>query len=543
MGVFANIAGLFGRRNANRGAPSRESVEAQPRSVVTAAIPAEENNLSAFSNSNITYSSELNAVNYDSILRDKQRNINTLYQLADYYTDADPIVHGINKGVYVPFSGGDYYLTGENEKTIALFEEQYEKMRMREHIDEIFLQYYKYANVYVYIWNGNLMTLPPHKCRIGNTTLNGTPIVDLNVRDIVNEFRTRTYSVLESQGVKDDELETLLKGYPPEVAKAIRNGDDYAQLDPHNVFVMQGSKEGWMRYAIPWIASALPALARKELIGNYETALLNIGARAFVHAKYGDPKKDYDMLPDIAQLTQVRSTISSAMRGNPLAVTNHLVEAKVVQADLSDLYQWPMYEQVNADILSSGGIAGIIVNGVSQDGSTFASAQVSTQAAASRIEAARREFEELMYKVNVRLVEDIRLTHTNNLKDIPRFHFKPFDMSGRKALMEACEKLWGLGLVSTKTYLQSRGYNLANEKAQRETEAKDGTDDTMQPHATVASTGGTGASDSSNRTGKVGRPALTEEERTSDVEKSIRSKQAKDAADGDLSEAPTEETG
>jgi len=76
----------------------------------------------------------------------------------------------------------------------------------------------------------------------------------------------------------------------------------------------------------------------------------------------------------------------------------------VVQADLSSLYQWPLYEQVNADILAAGGVAEIIVNGASEDGSTFASAQVSMQAAASRIEAARHEFEDFMNKLNKRLV-------------------------------------------------------------------------------------------------------------------------------------------
>ena len=534
MGVIDNVRSLF-RRN-------RVTAEARPQSIpekknVVAALSTEdEKKLTSFSNSNITYASELSTVDYDDILRDKQRYIDTLYQLADYYTDADPIVHGIIKGVYVPFTCGDYYLEGPNDKTIALFEEQYEKMRLREHIEEIFLQRYKYNNVYVYIWNGNMMTLPPHKCKIGNVTMNGTPIVDFNVRDIQTEFRTRYYSLLEQSGVKDDELETVLKGYPPEVAKAIKSGADYAQLDPKNVFVLQGSKEGWLRYAVPWIASALPALARKELIGNYETALLNIGARAFVHATYGDPKEGYDMLPDIVQLSQVRNTFSNAMSGRPLAVTNHLAHATVVQADLSDLYQWPMYEQVNSDILSAGGIAGIIVNGVSQDGSTFASAQVSTQAAAARIEAARREFEELMYKVNIRLIEDIKLTHTNNLKDVPRFKFRPFDIMGQKALREACEKLWALGLVSTKTYMQQRGYSLTREKAQREAEASDGTDKTMTPRVTVA-TGTTSQEETvTDAPKKVGRPTMTDEERKSDVEKSIRSKQAKDAADGDLSE-------
>ena len=507
-----------------------QPVQVQPsepkKTVVGASDVKDEIKLTAFDNSNITYSSELSSVDYDSLLRNKEQNITTLYQLADYYTDADPIVRGIIKGVYVPFTSTDWYLTCDNEKTIELFEEQYRKMRLREHIDEIFLQYYKYNNVFVYVWDGNIMTLPPHKCRIGNIAINGTPSVDFDVQDIQNEFRQKTYSVLEQKGVKDNAVEDILKTYPPEVQKALREGAQYAQMDMNNMYVLQGSKEGWTRYAIPWISAALPALARKELIGKYETSLLNIGARPFVHVTYGDSTKGQDILPGMEELTQVRNLFSRAMSGSPLAVTNPLAKANVVQADLNSLYQWPMYDEVNNDILASGGISGIIVNGRSEDGSTFASAQVSTQSATSRIEAARKEFEEFMNRLNVRLVEDIRLIHTNNLKNIPQFHFVPFDANGQKALREACMDLWSKGVVSTRTMLEAHGYSLTKEKSRREQEASDGTNEVLTNREQQAA--------KTEGTGKVGRPQLDSDERNSDPENAIRSKQAKDAADGDL---------
>lgn len=523
-------------RNLFRPRPSTlvGEVSTPKRTNIVGANPQQgDKSLTAFENSNITYRSALADVDYDGILRDKQGNINTLYQLVDYYTDADPIVRGIIKGVYVPFSNGEWFLTSQSDKTIDIFEEQYKKMRLREKIEEIFLQYWKYNNVYVYIWKGNMMTLAPHKCRISSIAIDGTPIVDYDVQSISNEFRQRTYSVLEAKGVKDDTVEDILKGYPPEIAKAIKAGDQYATLSPENVFVLQGSKEGWMRYAVPWIAAALPALAKKELIDGYESSLLNLGTRSFVHVAYGDEKKGYDMLPNLEELTAVRTIFSSAMSGNPLAVTNQLAKPKIIQADLSDLYQWPMYEQVNADIMAAGGIAGIIVNGLSQDGSTFASAQVSMYAATARIEAARHEVEEFMNKVNQRLVEDIRLIHTNNLKSIPEFHFKPFDMSGHKALREACQTLWTNGIVSTKTMLEANGYSLSKEKAQRETEASDGTDTTMVMRQ-MQQAAQTSAEPVTEEPNTGGRPKKSNEERQSDPENSIRSKQVKETREGDM---------
>lgn len=523
-----SIAGLFSRSKKQTTIASQPEESNIKQNIFAAGVDIEGESLRAYDNSNITYRSELSDTDIDGILRDKQANINTIYMLSDYYTDADPIVHGINKHVYLPFSTGGYFLSCDNQKTIDIFMEYYQKIRLAELIDDAFLQYYKYGNVYVYIWNGVPITLPPHKCVIANIALNGTPVVDYNVKDISNEFRQRTYSLREQSGVKDNTIEDILKGYPPEIAKAIRERKEYARLDPHNTFVIQGPKEGWQRYSIPWITSALFSLMKKELINNYETSLLNLGRRAFVHVWYGDKNKGQDMLPDLEALKVVRSIFSSAMKGQPLAVTNQLAGAEVIQADLSDLYQFPLYSQVNNDILAAGGIAGIIVNGNSEEGSTFASAQVSMQAAASRIETARREFEDFMCKLNQRLVEDIKLTRTNNLKNVPEFHFEPLSLSGKKELREACEKLWGEGVVSTQTLMKAYGYSMKKEFELRKQEIKDGIDDTMTPRNE--------RSNKSSEEQDVGRPEMTDEERNSDPDNSQRSKQAKDAADGELTE-------
>ena len=102
--------------------PSTSGGQKDDRIIAVGAKEDDGETLRAFDNSTITYSSELSSVDYDGILRNKQQNINTLYQLADYYTDADPIVRGIIKGVYVPFASDKWYLTGKNEKTIEIFE-------------------------------------------------------------------------------------------------------------------------------------------------------------------------------------------------------------------------------------------------------------------------------------------------------------------------------------------------------------------------------------------------------------------------------------
>ncbi len=497
---------------------------------------ANDETIQSFENSNITFSGELLGYDYSAILRNKQDNIVTLYQLADYYADADPIIRGIIEHVYVPYSTcSDWYLTGSKEKTYNLFEEQYKRMRLREKLTGIFKELWKYSNVCCYLHEGDLITLPVHKWKIGNVTFNGTPIVEYDVQSIINQMKMKGYTIREDY-LKDGDQKTVLKGYPEEIQKAVISGEQYAQLNPENTFVLQLPKEGWMRYAVPFIAACLPALAKKELISAYETSILNIGKRSFVHVKYGESGKTQDILPDERQLTQVRRLFQQGMSGFPLVVTNHLASAQLIQADLDDLFQWDKYKDVNNDILSAGGVSGIIVSGISEDGSTFASAQVSMQTAETRINAARDEFCEMMTKINERLTEFIPGTY--NLKEIPEFRFQPLTMEGKKAMREKCIDLWTKGVVSTKTMMKTQGYSYESEVAQREKEASDGTDKALSPRDAKAS------SPKSNNTNnaKQGRPTKEDDERQSDPAKSESGRQPKPSSP-EGSEKQSEDTG
>ena len=473
--------------------------------------------IQSFSNANITFAGELAGYDYGSILRNKQDNIQSLYQLADYYSDADPIIRGIIKHVYVPFSTcSPWYLTGAKKKTYALYEEQYKRMRLREKLEGIMLEIWKYSNVCVYLLNGNIITLPVNKWRIGNVALNGQPIVDFDCQSILNEWREKSYSVKENW-IKDNNLETYFKGYPEEVREALNKGSQYAQLNPDYTFVFQTAKEGWHRYAIPFIASCLSPLAKKELISKYEDATLNLAIRSFVHVRYGDEKQNADILPDEVELKQVRKLFQQGMSGFPLVTTNYLAKAEVVQPDMNDLFQWDKYKQVNNDILSAGGVSGVIVSGVSEDGSTFASAQVSMETVEARINAVRDEFCEMMTQINARLTEFMNGVY--NLKDIPEFHFAPLSMEGKKALREKCSELWMSGVVSTQTMMETNGYSIDRERERRDQELKDGTDKTFAPRMAKAASG--------NEEQNQGRPELDNTERTSDPDAAQRGKQPK----------------
>lgn len=515
----------FIRRNNN--APPVAPPE-QPSQTKYAVGAKGDNVTITFNNRNITFTGDLTDFDYNAILRDKQTNIYKLFQLSDYFVDADPIYRGIIKEVYSPFSMADKYrLIGANEKVKQKYIDYYERIHLEDVMRSIFYQYWKYGNVYIYLKDdGTLETLPVHLVRISNVMVNGEPVIEFNCQSILTDF-VRQAGSIERNYLEDQELEIRLRGFPREVADGVRNGVQWVQLNPANTFVLQDVKEDWLRYAIPMVAACLRAFAKKALISNWEDALLNLGARSFVHVTYGDPA--HKVLPTIEALSAVQSLFRQAMTGSALAVTNNWCEASVVQPKTDDVFEYDKYKAVNADILSAGGISGVIVSGRAEDGSTFASAQVSMQTAAIRIKQAKDNFCELMNKVNMRLNgSNMYLPHSAN-ENVPRFTFPPVDLTGSKAFQDACMKLWEKGMLSNETLLQTYGYDMGQEVERRKVEDAKGIPDTLTPPKTTYTTndGSTTSNNSSDDTVTVGRPTLDDSERNSDPSKSITGRQPK----------------
>lgn len=168
---------------------------------------------------------------------------------------------------------------------------------------------------------------------------------------------------------------------------------------------------------------------------------------------------------------------------------------------------------MNSEILSAGGISGIIVSGRAEDGSTFASAQVSINTADKRIEIARKNFCELMNKIN-RRVNGIATTRSASEK-VPQFTLVPIDLSGNSKFQKACMELWNAGCMSTETLLQTYGFDFKQEVSRKEAETKNGSAELMRKDATKSS------DDASEKEKQRGRPTLTDEERESDPAKSV----------------------
>ena len=85
----------------------RDEPQPTPPKEVTVGARDDGQSKMTYNDKSITFTGDLASYDYDSILRDKQRYVNSLYELSDYFVDADPIYRGIIKGVYTPFALAD----------------------------------------------------------------------------------------------------------------------------------------------------------------------------------------------------------------------------------------------------------------------------------------------------------------------------------------------------------------------------------------------------------------------------------------------------
>lgn len=54
----------------------------------------------------------------------------------------------------------------------------------------IFLQYFKYGNVFIYLLeDGSIITLPVHLIRVANVMIGGEPVLEFNCKSVRDDMR------------------------------------------------------------------------------------------------------------------------------------------------------------------------------------------------------------------------------------------------------------------------------------------------------------------------------------------------------------------
>ncbi len=122
-----------------------------------------------------------------------------------------------------------------------------------------------------------------------------------------------------------------------------------------------------------------------------------------------------------------------------------------------------------------------------------------------------------MNKINLRLNGTGRKGVTHSRPDnVPLFTFPPVDLAGSQKFQEVCRQLWEKGVVSTKTMLQTHGYDMEQEEERKKS------DPPRQNEVKVST-----PEPSDSGQAKRGRPTMDDTERSSDPAKAATGKQPK----------------
>lgn len=469
----------------------------------------------SFNDKSITFNGSLINYDYYTILRDKQNNINKLYELADFFVDAEELIGGALHQVYIPFSMTDgWRLTGSDERTKQKYYDWFERIHLNEKLESWFYQYYLFANVYFSLMeDSDIVTLPPHLCRISNVLVNGNPLIEFNARSVKQDFKKQGQKALK-KFLDDDDLDIRIAGYPKEVSEALRSNKEFVQLDPKTTFVLQASKPEWQRYAIPMIARCLLPLGQKALITEYIDALMTLAAASFVHGAVSSPEGS-QIVVDTPILQSVLNVTKSAMAaGNGVAITNSGVKYSVIQPDLDKVFEQDPYSMVNENILGGLGINNSVTAGT-DSAVSFGASQISTKIISLRITAARQAMCKLMNRI-IRAVNGspYGLPRSNDSR-LPEFTMPTSDLTQVAAFQSECMKLWESGVLSTRTLLENYHIDIETEFERKKKEIADGKTEVFVAPGKSTSNDSDNSNDNDGNV-TIGRPKLDDSERNSD---------------------------
>lgn len=481
-----------------------------------------------FADKEITFTGDLQNYDYSRILKQKQSSIYDIYQLSDYFLDAEELYGSAIKMVYVPFSLTDgWFLTGGTSKVRDKYYEWLDRIHFEEKLESWFLQYYMFANVFMSIQeDGDIVSLPPNLTRISNVMLNGNPLVEFNARSVKQDLKKNGQKAWK-KFIDDEQLDVRLQGYPKEVAEALKGNKEWVQLDARRTLTWQGVKPEWQRYAIPMVVMCLKPFAKKALISAWEDSQLQLGIAGFVHAAVGAPK-DSQVVVDRPILQAVQDVTKQAMRAaGGLATTQDTVSYEVITPKLDYLFDDDKYKNCNTEILGALGINDTVSSG-SDTSVSFGSSQISTKMVSLRITQARRSFCELMNRI-LRVVNgaDFGLPRSNESK-MPHFEMPVADLTQVAAFQNACKQLWDAGVLSTKTYLKTYGIDDEAEFDQKKSEQAAGYDEVFVKPGTTVTKEEKEETDGDN---PVGRPTMDDSERQSDPGNSETGRQPKPSSE------------
>ena len=469
--------------------------------------------VSVYTNNNYTIRGDVKGYDVDRILMNKQENMNPIYDLMNFFVDADSIFNSVIKNVLTPFSvASGWKLQGSSEKVKDKYKTYFCTIGINALLKNIFYDLYLYGQCYLYDRGDFIQVLPPRKIRISSISVSGQPVLEYCISEYTSNF------TMAKEGFMDTLIEQY-KGYPPEILAQLQDGKgqyvsgqgNYVQLNPENCYTIQVEKSMYEKYAIPLGVSCLKSFSKKTLISEYENSLLNIGAKSFLHVKIGD--KDVIKTVDTNALSAVGTIFKNAINGFPLAVTAWNVDATYISVDTKGMFDKSKYNEVNNEILSGCGISPIIATGDSSS-SNFASSTINVGTTEKRIIQNQNSVVDFIIWLMQKRSIEYRISNTK----LPIFEFNAVDLQNDTSFKDTILKIYQQGLISVETTVDTLGFSFNQEKSRRDSENKEKIEEIFKlpPNANTQAAGENGRpvdpkanKDKSDSSNKAPKPSTT----------------------------------
>lgn len=470
----------------------------------------DENKLDAGkSYSKITPDSGLNLKSLSSLLKDPQSwtNHKKLMQYCAYYGHYDNMLSGAFLNIFIPFSQVDYKLIGGDEEVRKDIANWLEDISFRDLLEGMAYDYYIYGRFVAYLYeSGVLQLLPVFRCSIENLAVNGNPIMSFELD------RTKTRGMVDIS-----DYERKYAGYPEEIVRAAKNGQQYALLNVDNAFSCSMAKSAWEKYSVPMMVSAFPYVIKKDMLAKTEEVELSNMSKSLLEVQVGD--RDKVPCPSELELKKAGQSYVSALKngGASIAVVSWNVKGNWLiynnKEVLDNIVSSTSFQ--NWNILAALSISPVLSAGSEHFNKGASGSFSQTSAAVSTINKRINGFLDKVTLVMNRVINKYAENNDLEKEKLPRMLFDKVDLSDDEKLMNELLKLYDRGLVSNKTLFENTELDYLTERENRVSENKANDLITFKPRPT--------ANQMSSDDFQNGRPTLDDSQRKSDKENSLRS--------------------
>lgn len=214
------------------------------------------------------------------------------------------------------------------------------------------------------------------------------------------------------------------------------------RLDKQRLSLLQDKKFDYWDWSIPLVWPALKAVAFKEILINMDIRVATSMINTVTLWKLGDPKNNTYPEPEaIEKLADMLQQPGQAVN----LIWNKDIEAEVIQANITGLFDEAKYEAANRDIIQALGIAEVLVGG---KGANFSNSYISVATVLEKLKSARNNFEHWLMR-ELKIIADAM-----GFRSLPKIRWAKSSLTDQKTEQTLIIQLFDRNIISAETALK-----------------------------------------------------------------------------------------